>query len=82
MTGPASGKGMLTASANNVIPGYYGPQRAGAIATWVPNQAYNTVADLVSPESRAKYREQGITTTSQQIMGKALAKNDIEDSLS
>lgn len=82
MTGPASGKGMLTASANNVIPGYYGPQRAGAVATWVPNQAYNTVADLVSPESRAKYREQGITTTSQQIMGKALAKNDIEDSLS
>ena len=82
MTGPQSGKGMLTASANNVIPGYYGPQRAGAIATWLPNQVYNTTRDLVSPESRAKYREQGITTTSQQIMGKALAKNDIEDSLS
>ncbi len=81
MTGPMSGKGMLTASANNVIPGYYGPQRAGAVATWLPNQMYNTTRDLLSPESRAKYREQGVTTTSQQIMGKALANSDIEDSL-
>jgi len=71
LTGADSGKGMLLGSANNVIPGYYGPDKAASIAAWVPDQIINTVRDMASPTSRAKYREQGITTTSQQIMKRA-----------
>ena len=71
LTGENSGKGMLLGSANNVIPGYYGPDKATSIAAWVPDQIINTVRDMASPTSRAKYREQGITTTSQQIMQRA-----------
>jgi len=71
LTGADSGKGMLLGSANNVIPGYYGPDKAASIAAWAPDQVINTVKDMASPTSRAKYREQGITTTSQQIMQRA-----------
>lgn len=71
LTGADSGRGMLTGSANNVIPGYYGPQQAASVAAWVPNQIIGTVRDMASPSSRAKYREQGITTSSQQIMKRA-----------
>ncbi len=71
LTGADSGKGMLLSSANNVIPGYYGPEKAASVAAWVPNQVIGTVRDMASPDSRAKYREQGITTSSQQIMQRA-----------
>ena len=71
LTGENSGKGMLLGSANNVIPGYYGPQQAASVAAWVPNQIVGTVRDMASPASRAKYREQGVTTSSQQIMKRA-----------
>ena len=71
LTGADSGKGMLLSSANNVIPGYYGPEKAASVAAWVPNQVIGTVRDMASPASRAKYREQGITTSSQQIMQRA-----------
>ena len=62
---------MLLSSANNVIPGYYGPNKTASVAAWVPDQVMGTVRDMASPVSRAKYREQGITTSSQQIMKKA-----------
>jgi len=81
MTGPESGRGMALASANNVIPGYYGPQKAGAVATWLPNQAYNITKDMLSPKSRATYREQGITNTQQRIIGRALADEAIEEGM-
>jgi hypothetical protein len=71
LTGEDSGRGMLLSSANNVIPGYYGPEKAASVAAWVPNQVIGTVRDMASPDSRAKYREQGITTSSQQIMQRA-----------
>ena len=71
LTGADSGKGMLLGSANNVIPGYYGPDKVASVAAWVPNQIVGTVRDMASPASRAKYREQGITTSSQQIMKRA-----------
>lgn len=71
LTGADSGRGMLTGSANNVIPGYYGPQQAASVAAWLPSQIVGTVRDIASPSSRAKYREQGITTSSQQIMKRA-----------
>ena len=71
LTGEDSGRGMLTGSANNVIPGYYGPQQAASVAAWLPSQIAGTVRDIASPSSRAKYREQGITTSSQQIMKRA-----------
>ena len=71
LTGEDSGRGMLTGSANNVIPGYYGPEKLASIAAWLPSQIAGTVRDIASPSSRAKYREQGITTSSQQIMKRA-----------
>jgi hypothetical protein len=71
LTGEDSGKGMLLSSANNVIPGYYGPDKAASVAAWVPDQIAGTVRDMASPASRAKYREQGLTTSSQKIMQKA-----------
>ena len=71
LTGADSGKGMLLGSANNVIPGYYGPDKVASVAAWVPNQIVGTVRDMASPASRAKYREQGVTTSSQQIMKRA-----------
>jgi len=71
LTGADSGRGMLTGSANNVIPGYYSPQKLASIAAWLPSQIVGTVRDIASPSSRAKYREQGITTSSQQIMKRA-----------
>ena len=71
LTGADSGKGMLLSSANNVIPGYYGSDKAASVAAWVPDQIAGTVRDMTSPASRAKYREQGLTTSSQKIMQKA-----------
>ena len=71
LTGADSGKGMLLSSANNVIPGYYGPNKSASVAAWVPDQIAGTVRDMASPASRAKYREQGLTTSSQKIMQKA-----------
>ncbi len=71
LTGKDSGRGMLLGSANNVIPGYYGPEKVASVAAWVPNQIVGTVRDMASPASRAKYREQGVTTSSQQIMKRA-----------
>ena len=71
LTGADSGKGMLLSSANNVIPGYYGPNKSASVAAWVPDQVAGTVRDMASPASRAKYREQGLTTSSQKIMQKA-----------
>jgi len=71
LTGEDSGRGMLLGSANNVIPGYYGPKKVASVAAWVPNQIVGTVRDMASPASRAKYREQGVTTSSQQIMKRA-----------
>jgi hypothetical protein len=71
LTGEDSGKGMLLSSANNVIPGYYGPNKSASVAAWVPDQIAGTVRDMASPASRAKYREQGLTTSSQKIMQKA-----------
>jgi len=71
LTGADSGKGMLLSSANNVIPGYYGPDKTASVAAWVPDQIIGTVRDMASPSSRAKYREQGLTTSSQKIMQKA-----------
>lgn len=71
LTGEDSGRGMLLGSANNVIPGYYGPEKVASVAAWVPNQIVGTVRDMASPASRAKYREQGVTTSSQQIMKRA-----------
>jgi hypothetical protein len=71
LTGEDSGRGMLLSSSNNVIPGYYGPDKTASVAAWVPDQIIGTVRDMASPSSRAKYREQGITTSSQQIMQKA-----------
>ena len=64
LTGADSGRGMLLSSANNVIPGYYGPNKTASVAAWVPDQVMGTVRDMASPVSRAKYREQGITTFS------------------
>ena len=74
LTGPESGKGMSLASLNNVIPGYYGPDKAASAATWFPAQAGNTVRDMLSPTSRAKYREQGITNTTQDIIKRAAGR--------
>jgi len=71
LTGADSGKGMLLSSANNVIPGYYGTNKLASVAAWVPDQIVGTVRDMASPASRAKYREQGLTTSSQKIMQKA-----------
>jgi len=73
LTGDRSGKGMLTASANNVIPGFYDPVRANAaVAAWAPKQAANTIRDMYSPTSRAMYREQGFTKTTQEIIDQAI----------
>lgn len=72
LTGKDSGKGMLLGSANNVISGYYGPDRAFSVASWLPTQVINTVKDIASPSSRAKYREAGITTSTQNIVKRAL----------
>jgi hypothetical protein len=80
LTGAESGRGMLTASANNVIPGYYGSNRGLSIASWLPDQIVNTAKDIVSPSSRAKYREQGINQSSQKIMARARARDTMKDS--
>ena len=73
LTGPASGKGMLTASANNVIPGFYDSSLANAaVGAWAPEQVVNTMRDMADPRSRATYREQGFTRTTQEIIDQAI----------
>ena len=80
LTGPESGRGMLTASANNVIPGYYGGNKPLSIATWMPDQVINTAKDMVSPTSRATYREQGFTKSNQKTIAQARARESFIDS--
>ena len=73
LTGADSGKGMLTASANNVIPGFYDPLMANAaVGAWGPKQAMNTMRDMADPRSRAIYREQGFTRATQGIIDQAI----------
>ena len=80
LTGAESGRGMLTSSANNFIPGYYTEdplKKAVSVAKWLPSQIVNTAKDMVSPSSRAKYREQGISGTTQKIMAEATARDSV-----
>ena len=73
LTGAESGRGLLTSSANNFIPGYYTEdplKKAVSVAKWLPSQIVNTAKDMVSPSSRAKYREQGISGTTQKLWQK------------
>ena len=64
---------MLTASANNVIPGFYDPLMANAaVGAWGPKQAMNTMRDMADPRSRAMYREQGFTRATQGIIDQAI----------
>ena len=73
MTGAESNRGALVSSANNVIGGFYDPLRKVAgIAAWLPTQVKNTVTDLLDPRSRALYRTEGITGTTQKIAKKAM----------
>ena len=73
LTGADSGKGMLTASANNVIPGFYDPLMANAaVGAWAPKQVMNTMRDMADPRSRAMYREQGFTRATQEIIDQAI----------
>jgi len=84
LTGPESGRGMLTASANNFIPGYYDPdpvKKAIAVTKWLPKQLVNTVTDIVDPASRAGYREQGISRSTQKIIARAQGKQSFLDVL-
>lgn len=84
LTGEESGRGMLTASANNFIPGYYTTdplKKAVSVAKWLPKQVYSTARDLVSPTSRATYREAGVSKTTQKIMAEATARDSVFDVL-
>ena len=84
LTGPESSRGMLTASANNFIPGYYDPnpvKKAVSIAKWMPKQIVNTTTDIISPTSRAGYRDEGISRSTQKIIARAQGKQSLLDVL-
>jgi len=84
LTGPESSRGMLTASANNFIPGYYDPnpvKKAVSIAKWMPKQIVNTATDIISPTSRAGYRDEGISKSTQKIIARAQGKQSLLDVL-
>ena len=84
LTGPESSRGMLTASANNFIGNYYDPnplKKTLGIATWLPKQVVNTATDIISPTSRAGYRDEGISRSTQKIIARAQGKQSLLDVL-
>jgi len=74
LTGPNSDKGMLLSSLSNMIMGYYGGNRSGAIAKWAPRNVARMASTLVSPTGRAAYREGGVNPASQAIVKEQIEK--------
>lgn len=81
IAGPESGRGMLLSSLSNFIPGYYGGNPGGAVASWVPENIARTMRDLLDPESRALFKTQGATRGAQELGAEALAQGEVHKAL-
>jgi len=79
ITDPNAARGMILSSLDNFIPGFYSGSQALATAKWTPENLIRTVRDLASPQSRALYKEAGMTRGGQDLMAAAAEEGNIHN---